>query len=459
MIAVDGGLLITGDGTTVRPNGSVLIRDGRIHSIVPPGGKGPEGVTITKRLDATGGYVIPGVINNHAHCVTYGPLFASAAPGMTTAQIRANLERHLLEGTTTVVNMDGFALKDEVDRARELSPIRIELSTVNTPLNLEAALAADGSGLTDAHRANSWERMLGLGAKVIGEVGAGATLAGMGQDYLYIPMAIENASGQRLNPMQANRLKQAVLGKYVDPDEYDKAKVEAVLDELNLGGKLTSEEARRIVCECVLPSFRVALDGISEATRIAHETRLPVVIHNAAPSKEAVARVCEQYGSNTGIVLAHSNHASFGIEEALDHARRMRDLGAVIDVTSGDFYGARRLYQSIDITHALLASSVVDVISTDYMGGFHDPILLVLERAVDAGLLSLPKAVALATGNVARAFATAVPERGLLEEGRVADLVVTADAHISHVDTVLIGGEVVVQGGRIVWRYERPESS
>ena len=37
------------------------------------------------------------------------------------------------------------------------------------------------------------QQMVGAGAVVIGEVGAGMTLGGGGQDYMYIPAAVEQA--------------------------------------------------------------------------------------------------------------------------------------------------------------------------------------------------------------------------------------------------------------------------
>ncbi|MBI4495806.1 MAG: amidohydrolase [Deltaproteobacteria bacterium] len=447
MIAIEGGTLITGDGRTVQPLGSLLIEGGLIRDILPPGQE-VSGPALKERIDARQKDVFPGLMNNHAHGVTGGPLFASAAPALSEEQVRKNLHRHLLEGTTTVINVDGFALKEEVERARRLSPLRIEMTTINTPLNLEAALQADGEGLSVRHRQNTWERMVSAGATVIGEIGAGATLGGMGQDYLYIPKAIEGLTGRRLTPPEAKALKEAVLGRYIDPGQFAPDKVERVLRNLDL--PLTAARAREVVVECVLPSFQLALEGIFEAAEAARKAGLPMIVHNAAASKRAIVDLCRRFGREVTLVLAHSNHATFEVEEALGHAREVREAGGVVDITSGDFYGAGRLFSSPEITFALLGAGVVDVISTDYMGGFHDPILLVLEKAIERGAVSLPGAIALATGNVARVFPQSAGRRGLLEKGRPADLVIAGEGRLSQVDYVLIGGRTVVRGGQVI---------
>lgn len=447
MIAIEGGTLIPGDGRTVQSLGTLLIEGERIEDILPPGQKVADH-TVRERIDARQKVILPGLLNNHAHGVSFGPLFASAAPPLAEEQVRKNLHRHLREGTTTVINVDGFALKEEVERARALSPLRIELTTVNTPLNLEAALRADGRGLTERHRQNTCEEMVRAGATVIGEIGAGATLGGMGQDYLYIPEAIKRLTGRELTPSQSRLLKEAVLGRYIDLGRFSPERVSQVLRDLELA--LAPEEAREVVAGCVLPSFQLALDGFREAAEAARQVGLPMIVHNAASSKKAILQLCRRFGREVTLILAHSNHATFEVEEAINHARKIREAGGVVDITSGDFYGARRLFSSPEITFTLLEAGVVDVISTDYMGGFHDPVLLVLEKAIERGVIGLPGAIALATGNVARVFPRSTGERGLLEKGKRADLVITDGRHISKVERVLVDGRVVVRDGAVV---------
>ena len=43
--------------------------------------------------------------------------------------------------------------------------------------------------------------------------------------------------------------------------------------------------------------------------------------------------------------------------------------------------------------HILFREGLVDLISTDYISGYWDPILLVMQKLFEADLISLPKAV------------------------------------------------------------------
>ena len=66
--------------------------------------------------------------------------------------------------------------------------------------------------------------------------------------------------------------------------------------------------------------------------------------------------------------------------------------------------------------------------------------------------MRLPAAIAMATANVADAIPGLAPRRGRVVAGTIADLVVTDPARLHSVDTVMIGGEVVVRAGRRVTR-------
>jgi adenine deaminase len=57
----------------------------------------------------------------------------------------------------------------------------------------------------------------------------------------------------------------------------------------------------------------------------------------------------------------------------------------------------------------------------------------------------------MATGNVARAYRTMAGDRGLLESGRKADVVIADAVNPGRVRSVLIGGDVVVDGGWPTW--------
>jgi predicted amidohydrolase YtcJ len=152
------------------------------------------------------------------------------------------------------------------------------------------------------------------------------------------------------------------------------------------------------------------------------------------------------------LIAGHSNHSSFELREALAHAERLKEAGAIVDVSTFDTFGARRLTTGPELLYALLSAGLVDTISTDYAGGHHDPILLAIDQSVRAGAASLPAAIAMATANVADAIPGLAPRRGRVVPGAIADLVVTDPARLHSVDTVMIGGEVVVRAGRRITR-------
>lgn len=63
--------------------------------------------------------------------------------------------------------------------------------------------------------------------------------------------------------------------------------------------------------------------------------------------------------------------------------------------------------------------------------------------------MSPAAAVALATGNVARTFPQLAGDRGLIEKGRRADLVIVDHVNLGRVRHVIIHGKLVVWNGAI----------
>src|SRR5690606_18982503 len=98
----------------------------------------------------------------------------------------------------------------------------------------------------------------------------------------------------------------------------------------------------------------------------------------------------------------HSNHDTFTVAEAVEFGRELRRRGAVVDVSTFDAFVARRTTESPEHLLTMLEAGVVDTLSTNYGAGAPDPMLLAIRSAVEQGLLTLPRAIALATGNVAR---------------------------------------------------------
>jgi len=393
--------------------------------------------------------LIPGIINHHAHGVSLGPLFSAGNPAPPTELIFSNLNKHLLHGTTTLLNEDGFATIEETEIMNKLHPVKIKAATSHTPLNVEASEITDGTGLNEFHKKLTVKEMLINGAVALGEIGGGDTLGGGGACYNLLPRTIEAKTGKRINPAGAEKLMWAVLGRYIDKSVTDREKVDMVLDEIGLKGLLSTDEAIDIILKDVYAPVETGREGIREAAELAIKYDMPIVIHNAAGCKEVVFEVAEKLGSR--LIAAHSNHSSFDKDEIIGNVKKLKSFGAIIDICSGDYFGARNFgtTEYLSVTYNLLEEGLVDLISTDFMAGNWDPIILFIEEAVNKKKITLPKALAMTSCNVAKAIPKLATNTGFIEEGKAADLVVLDPDTISKVKHVLIDGIPVVMNGEI----------
>lgn len=440
-----GARIITGDGETDLPRGAVLVEDGIITAVSedPPPGEFDGQV-----LDLAGTILMPGLINNHVHGVTVGPMFASGAPALSIEEARANLDRHLRSGETTVLNLDGFALPEEVEAVKD-HPCRVLTATAHLPGQVRAADAVDGSGLTPRHREFTVDEAVKAGAVAVGEVGSGHTLGGGGQEYMYIPEAVRRVTGRTLKPLEARVLKEAVLGRSLElADSPQRSLVQKALEQLGLAGSLSVDGAIDLVQKSVLPSYRLGIKAFHEAAAAALRLGLPLIVHNSAPSRQVVWELATDpaVGIPAGLrlVAGHSNHDTFTVAEAVEFGRELQRKGALIDVSTFDAFGRRHTTESPEHLLAMVEAGVVDTLSTDYGAGFADPILAAIKAIVDQGLASLPQAVAMATGNVAKALPELAPDRGFIRPQAVADLVWVSSDDVASVRGVMVGGRVVV---------------
>jgi alpha-D-ribose 1-methylphosphonate 5-triphosphate diphosphatase PhnM len=95
------------------------------------------------------------------------------------------------------------------------------------------------------------------------------------------------------------------------------------------------------------------------------------------------------------------------------------------------------------VTFRLLRDGLVDLISTDYAGGFWDSMLLVAQKAHEAGVIGLEQAVRMMTSAPVDAIPHLAPDRGRLIAGAVADIVVTERGRLSAVREILVSGHRV----------------
>lgn len=455
---VTGALVVTGDGESVLDGVDVLIANGRVERIGQHLRDSDAEV-----LHARGAIVLPGLVNTHAHGVTAGPLMPSGGRPLPRHQWLGNLDRELLQGATAVLNLCGLSPMTAVRAADAAHPVRVAGATTHEPLAVRAAQAADGAGLTEEIRATDVAEQLALGAVAIGELGGGQTLAGGGQDAVYLPAAFLERHGVRVEPHQASLLKEAVLGRmleYLTEEASGKSleRVDEALGETGLRGSLSPSEVVAVVRSVVTPSLAPALDGIREGIRLAALHGVPAFVHSAAVTASLLTSLAER-PSEARIVACHVNHSSYRPGEAVELARLGRAAGWANEACVFDLFEQRELVTDREPWDALFAGGqrLVDLIATDYgPAGRHDGLLHGVRDLTDSGRLGLAEAVALVTSAPADLVPGLTPAQGRLVPGGPADLVVVEREDLAVVREVLIDGVTVARDGRTVYKARVP---
>jgi hypothetical protein len=445
-LLIAGGSLVTGDGRSFFESASIRIRDGLIVEVTGGRQEPAEGESL---LLSDGMLMMPGLINGHAHGTILGPSMPSGSAPLRPETVRWQRNRHLLSGTTSLINVCGLALEDERDGVLVPHAIDIRMSSALTPQSLRAADAIDGRGLSSRHRLARLEEIVGCGqCRVLGEAGGGQTLGGGAQDYRFIPDAIEAKTGQRIEAAMARRLKEQVLGRKLDGgSSADEEGLETLLKEAGLEAHLTTDALRQLLETCVLAPVRDALAGIAEIAAASATFGLPAIFHHALPTAAKLGELARRH-PKARMIAAHANHPSFRVEEAVQAARDLKSLSVTIDVSTLDMIETR-FRNGPENFDSLIAAGLVDTISTDYAGGDWDPITSALHRIVSRKMLDLPAAVALATGNPASIFPELFGDRGLIAPQKRADIIICERHNLAKVRHVFVAGRQVVKDGQM----------
>jgi predicted amidohydrolase len=197
-----------------------------------------------------------------------------------------------------------------------------------------------------------------------------------------------------------------------------------------------------------LPSIATTLRGFEEAAALSEQTGARAVFHTSPVSVGTIATLAEKY-PGAKLVAGHSNQSDFEPEEAIAWAKKLRDRGVTIDISTWDIPAAAVQAKPGNFLH-MLEEKVVDTISTDFAGGDWEPILKALDMAVRCEAVGLARGVALATSNPANLFPALAEGRGTLAPGKIADLILVDADNIGAVRTVIIGGNLVVKDGERV---------
>jgi predicted amidohydrolase len=429
-VLIRDGILVDGTGRPPVEGASVLVEDHLIEAVLD--GPAPTYDRSDLVIEAHGGFILPGVLDHHAHGMTRGPLMIIGEPALSDERARRNRARLLREGVTRVLNVDGFAVVEEGRAASTFPGLTVATTTLHTPRHLEWATNGPFvfGGVMPRHR-STVERELALGAVAIGELGPGIDDHWI--DYTILPLQLARAGGTA-DGDAGRRLRVAA-----DAGRHDE--IESILAEdgaaLSVGDLLEALELARTWCS-------MARDACEEGVEVAKELDVPVIVHHTPPTFELLIEAAQTLGGR--LICAHSNFQILDPDVAVRHAQELRRHGALIDVMTGDVGGARKFLPDDEVTHAMMRAGCVDLISTDYVGGYWDSMLAVIERAAAAGALPLEDGVRAATGRVAEALPLFAPERGVLAAGKVADVVLTAPGRLSDVRQVLVSGMAVDSG-------------
>ena len=180
-----------------------------------------------------------------------------------------------------------------------------------------------------------------------------------------------------------------VLGMKIREDVYDEGRVQKVLEEMELADSLSPEEAREIIHAIVLPVHEITIEATWESAEIGKRLGIPVLLSNNSVTQEALREISKDLGNL--LIALHSNHPSFGPEEAIKQAEYLKANGAIIEISTGDYLSLGQMFTSSEPSRTMFKEGLVDLLSTDHTGGYFEPILRVIEWVVQENMMALGK--------------------------------------------------------------------
>lgn len=432
--------LVNGDGSTFKDNVDILIRDGYIEAIRQViSKKGIDG----KVIDARRFIALPCLINIHAHgVVENAPMFSSGAPSLSSKRIKQNIDKFIAEGTTHILSLDGFSSPKDIMNATKTSNINMKSGITSYDTAYKAAKIVDGKGISEEFNIKDVLDKVGQYIVCIGEVGSGATLGGGVQDYYYIPKRIKQQTGIKISEHQAHILKQAALGTDLRGEGTDLKKFHQLVDELGLR-QFGKRKVKRLISDSVMPPIKMAKRAIEDAAKLSSRHNLPMIVHTSSVSQDVIYSLPKL---NQQLILAHCNHSSLNTKRGIDFIKKMKKKDAVIDVATFNILSNANYSNNkqLNFLYRLIAENLVDIISTDFGGGSHTPILTIIKKVIEEGITTLADVVKMCTLNPAIVLPKLASSSGIIKQGNPAHVILVEQNNLDKVRYVFYNGEVLL---------------
>ena len=400
-LAIRGGTLVTPGGLWPR---TLLVRDGRITGIAAP----DQGVDAGQVIDATGRHVLPGIIDIHCHIRapaypqrgSVGSETAACAAGGITTVFEMPITNPCCNTPDQVtMRRDHFAASAHVDFGLYAAPLTLTQAAVD-------ALAATG---IVAFKLFTTPAPVGREAEFAG-------LAWPDAADLYRALCLIARTGL---PVVVHAENAEIL-----------ARAEADAQALDPADARTHGASRPPLAEAMAVAQLLSMNITAGARlHIAHVTSAATVdiLRRFAGSSDFTAETCPHYLRYTEADVARVGVAA-RINPPIRHAADREALWAAI---------ADGTINHVTTDHAAFAAAEKQAHAGNFLTAppghpGTECMLPAMLDAVQAGRLTLARAVELLSGNAAARFG--LPAKGRLEAGGVADVIIvdlTTETHVT----------------------------